>query len=378
MCPMIDRNERLRTLHSQLAVDLSESDNSPIWGRVTTEWESGAANRPITLPQLAGAIADSQLTGTVKSGVLHPGFLFHRDWETTHVRTSEIIEKYLTLFMEGAPEHWAKDRRTGGFLCTNLGIAALLRLLKTLLEYKSEGQDNIEYGRLSSDAVVGTVTDMIYPVVDWFNNAKDSDMERFRGRYGSGAPIRHAYALMEIIHEKNPRFSPQGLTEYIQGYSIQTISRAQQLITEIEDTVRDMTISILKTSYGEEHDSWWRGGVPQVVRGNAAQRAETSEEGGMAHQYLDLLDYKKIAELPKNWRSFERAFTIEKGTRSKKSRLAWMDRLNTIRNRVSHSGRRHVTADEIEFLEDAWIRIDEHRGHIEDHPASEPSQGSGQ
>ena len=257
--------QRLRTLHSQLAVDLSESDNSPIYGRVATEWESGAANRPITLPQLANAIADSQLTGTVRGGVLHPGFLFYRDWESTHVRVTSIIEKYLMLFMEGAPEHWSKDRRSGGFLCTNLGIAALLRLLKSLLDYKREGQDDIEYDRLSTDAVVGTVTDMIYPIVDWFNDSKDSDMERFRGRYGSGAPIRHTYALMEIIHEKNPRFSPPGLTEYIQGYSSQTINQAQQLITEIEDTVRDMTIAILKIKYGEDHESWWRGGVPQVV-----------------------------------------------------------------------------------------------------------------
>ncbi len=373
-----DRPEQsLRNLHSQLAVDLSESDNSPIWGRVASEWDTGTTNRPITLPQLANSIAESQLIGSVRSGVLHPGFLFYRDWGTTHARALTTIENFLTLFMEGASDHWSKDRTAGGFLCTNLGIAALLRLLKTLLEYKKERRSEIEYDRLSTDAIIGTVTDMIYPIIDWFNSAKDSDMERFRGRYGSGAPIRHSFALMEIIHEKNPHFNPSGLDAYIQGYSNESITHAQQLITEIEDTIRVMTIAILKNKYGGEYESWWRGGVPQGVRGSAAQKAETSDEGGPAHQYLDLLDYKKIAELPRNWRDFERVFTIERGARSKRSRLEWMDRLNTIRNRVSHSGRRHVSADEVEFLEKAWIRMDEHWAQTEGSTVRDFPESSG-
>ncbi len=356
--------QSLSSLHSRLAIDLSESDESPLWDRVASEWDSDSTNRPITLPQLATAIAGSQLTGSIRSGVLHPGFLFHRDWATTQHKAMLTIEKFLTLFAEGALEQWARDRAAGGFLCTNLGIAALLRLFYTVLEHMKENRADLQYDRLSPEAIVGVVNDLVSPVVRWFNQADDSEMTRFRGRYGGGAPRAYALALMEIIHRSNPNFNPPGLDDYIQEHSADTISHARQLITEIEDAVRDITIAVLKGKYGENLDGWWREGVPQGVRGDAAQKAETSEEGGQAHQFLDLLDYKKIAELPRNWREFENIMTVNSGAQSKDSRLAWMNQLNSIRNRVSHSGRRHVSGEEIAFLEEVWVHVGDQLEHI--------------
>ena len=355
-----DRPEqRLSSLHSQVAIDLSESDSSPLWDRVASEWDTDSINRPVTLPQLATAISGSQLVGSVRGGVLHPGFLFQRDWETTQSRTTSVLEKFLTVFAEGTPDHWLRERSSGGFLCTNLGIAALLRMFHAVLVYIKENRANIEYDRLSPDAIVGLTADLVNIVVDWFNNAGDSDLTIFRGRYGSGAPIAYGFALMEVINRTNAGFSPPGLSEYIEEHSNESLSHARELITEIEDDIRNMTIAILKNKYPEAPQSWWREGVPQSVRGNAAQRAETSEEGGEPHQFLDLIDYKRIAEQSKNWGDFEGRFTVDRSARSKSARLSWMDRLNTIRNRVSHSGRRHVTSEEIVFLEDVWFHVDE-------------------
>ena len=278
-----DRPEqRLSSLHSQLAIDLSESDDSPLWDRVASEWDTDTTNRPITLPQLASAIGGSQLIGSVRNGVLHPGFLFLRDWETTHNRTKLTIEKFLTLFSEGTPTSWSKERAAGGFLCTNLGIAALLRLFNSTLRFEKTNRVDLEFDQLSPDAIVGTVNHLITPVIDWFNDAKDSDMIAFRGRYGSGAPRAYELALTEIIHRVNNQFSPPGLTDYIQAHSNEAINQARQLVTEIEDAIRDVTMTILQNKYGEDSNNWWRQGVPQAVRGNAAQRAETSEEGGDA------------------------------------------------------------------------------------------------
>ena len=349
--------QSLSSLHSQLAIELSESDESPLWDLVSSEWDTDNTSRPITLPQLANAIAGSQLTGSIRSGVLHPGFLFLRDWATTQDRARSTIEKFLTLFSEGAPEQWARDRASGGFLCTNLGIAALLRLFNAALTYVKENRIDLQYDRLTPDAIVGLVNDLMSPLIDWFNKAEDSEMTGFRGRYGGGAPRVYGFALMEIIHRTNPNFNPPGLDDYIQEHSAESINHARELITEIEDAVREITIGVLKSKYGENLENWWREGVPQGVRGEAAQKAETSEEGGQAHQYLDLLDYKKIAELPKNWRDFEGIMTVDDRARSKDARLSWMNQLNAIRNRVSHSGRRHVTGEEIVFLEEVWVRV---------------------
>lgn len=356
--------QELRRLHSQLAVDLSESDDSPLWGRVASEWDTDTTNKPVTLPQLANAVEGSQLVGTVRSGVLYPGYLYSRDSQFTRDRVRLTIEKYLSLFSEGANEHWMKDSKAGGFLCTNLGISALLRVFRTILEYQRTGRDNLDFDKLSPDAIVGSVDMYVEPIIHWFNNQIDSDLATFKGRYGGGAPRMYSFALMEIVHRAIPQFDPPGLAEYIQEHSTETISYAQQSITEIEDAIRAITIAILRGRYGEE--SWWREGVPQDVRGQAAQRSELNVERGEPHQFLDLLDYKKIAEQPKHWREFENYWTIDRTLRSKSDKLDWMDRLSTIRNRAFHSGRRYVTNEEITFLEETWAHVGHERDKLKD------------
>ncbi len=350
--------QELKNLHAQLAIDISESDNSPLWDRVRTEWDTDTENKPITLPQLESAIKGSRLIGSIRSGALYPEFLYRSDTETTRERAKLTIEGFLSLFAEGAEEHWNLKPSAGGFLCTNLGIAALLRLFYAALEDKKKQEDHIEFEKLSPDALVGTVTDLVTPVIGWFSNP-EANTDRFRGHYGSGAAPAYAFALMEIVNSRYADFNPPGLQDYVQEHSTETIGRARELITFIEDSIRDVTFEVLKSKYGDDDNSWWREGVPQSVRGTAAQRAEMSEEVGERHQFLDLLDYKKIAEQSKNWRDFESKWTIDGDARTKNDKLAWMDRLNRIRNRLFHSGRRHITNEEVVFLENVWVHVEE-------------------
>ena len=352
-----DPEQDLSSLHSELAVDLSQSDDSPLYGRVASEWDTDTTNKPITLTQLVAGIRGSQLVGSVRGGVLFPGYLYYHDTQTTRDRARLTIEKYLSLFSEGADEHWRRDGRTGGFLCTNLGVSALLRLFNALLEYMSYAKRDVGYQILSPDAIVGMVSEFVSSVVEWFNAEYDSDQSRFRGKFGSGGPIVYTLNLMEIIHARFPDFNPPDLAEHIRAGSVKTISHAQQLVTEIEDTIRNVTVTVLKAKYGDDESGWWRQGVPQTVRSSAASKSEMSVEGGGPDKYMDMLDYKKIAEQSKVWRDFERYWTINRSLRSKSDRLEWMDRLSTIRNRLSHSGRRHVADDEVTFLEEIWAHV---------------------
>ncbi len=215
----------------------------------------------------------------------------------------------------------------------------------------------MSFQTLSSDAIVGSVVEYVTPVIDWFDNNYDSNKSKFRGQFGTGGPIIYAFNLMEIINQKFPDYQPPGLDEHMRESSQSRISDAQQLVTEIEDAVRNITLTLLKAKYGDSEFGWWRQGVPSTVRSSAASRSETSAEGGTPHNYLGLIDYKKVAEQSAVWRSFEGHLTIDKSLRSKSDRLAWMDQLNTIRNRLSHSGRRRVTDEEVKFLENVWIHI---------------------
>ena len=78
-----DPDQDLRSLHSELAVDLSMSDESPLYGRVASEWDTDTTNKPLTLTQLVVGMHGSQLVGTVRAGTLYPGPLYDRDAQTT-------------------------------------------------------------------------------------------------------------------------------------------------------------------------------------------------------------------------------------------------------------------------------------------------------
>ena len=364
-----DPEQDLRSLHSELAVDISMSDESPLYGRVVSEWDTDTTNKPLTLTQLVVGIRGSQLVGSVRASILYPGHLYDRDTQTTRDRARLTIEKYLSLFSEGAAEHWERDIRLGGFLCTNLGVSALLRLFRVILDHLSYARLDVEYQTLSPDAIVGMVAEFVQPIIEWFNTQYDSNQLRFRGSFGSGGPIVYAFNLMELIYSRFPDFQPPGLAEHIREGDQSTISHAQQLVTEIEDTIRNVTLTVLKAKYGEDESGWWRQGVPSTVRSSAASLSETSVEGGTPDNYLGLIDYKKIAEQSAVWRDFERYWTVDRSLRSKSDRLAWMDRLNTIRNRLSHSGRRHVTDEEVSFLENTWTHVGDEWERLRSQPA---------
>ena len=342
---------------AQLAGELSDSELSPLSGRVVTDWDTNRSNKPLTLPEMVSGVRGSQIVGSVRNGTWVPGHLYLRDWETSLPRVKSTIEKFLQLFAEGAEEHWLSDRQSGGFLCTNLGFAALMRVFNTVLEFEKVTLGIPDYLSLSPDAIVGCVSERVQPIINWFSETDDAKLDRFRGRYGGGAPIAYAFDLMQIINEEFKNFDPPGLTEHIQSSSKENIAHAQKLLTETEDAIRGLTLKVLKDKYGHEDEAWWREGVPQSVRGPAAQRAEMDAHGGRPHQFLGLLDFKSIAELSKNWLDFERYWTLDRKLRSKKDRLGWMERLSNIRNRAFHSGRGRVSPDEIAFLEETAKQV---------------------
>ena len=241
-------------------------------------------------------------------------------------------------------------------------------MFNTILDYQKTRSSNLDYLTSSPDAIVGCVSGYVKPIIEWFNESDDSKLTRFRGRYGGGAPRAYAFDLMEIIKEDFDDFDPPGLTEHIKSASMETIAHAQQMLTEIEDAIRQLTLTVLRNKYGKEEDAWWREGVPQSVRGPAAQRSEMNAEPGQPHEFLGLLDYKSIAELSKNWLDFDKHWTLDRKMRSKKDKLAWMDRISNVRNRAFHSGRRHVTLDEIAFLEDTLNQVSNKRDQLRNGP----------
>ena len=354
-----DPASRLRALHSRLASELSDSSSSPLFNKVVSEWERQTDDRPITLPQLMAALVDSETIGVVRNGVLDPGIIYE---EASIQRAAEFFEAYFGEFQTALPDHWNLGRHKEAFLCTNQGLIALSILLRAIVGHVQATED-VDFYKMTPSDIVSKIRLMIEPVIKYIEQADESMISGFKGHYGSSGPRTVAFALMEIVHDAGfSQFRPPGLDEHIRSHSEENVNKAQDLVRSTEDVMREIALTALKRIHGSETDQWWRSGVPQPVRMQAAQLVESSQEGGDAHEFLTVLDYKKIAET--NCEEFRPFFTIDNSKKSKRASLEWMDRFNGIRNRVSHSGRRRVTNEEIDFLEDAGLKLLENQDSL--------------
>ena len=301
----------------------------------------------------------SQIVGRIAGGVFDPGLLYSTNDNVAVDRCTQFVESFLNEFAHGCSEHWNRRKGTGGFLCTNNGITALLRYLGEALTYELDRRNEKQPWRLSPKDLLDYIKYLGEPIIEHFKAAdEDAVMREFRQRdYGSSGYRNSAMRVMTLVNEQYPDFEPEGLKEFLTQSEEGNIELARNLVNGIEKGIRNVTFRVLDNGYQGGVDDWWRPAVPQSIRQSAAQRAEGSDEQGEYHEFLNLLDYKHIAE--NNWQHFDRVWAHSASERSKKAQLGWFDDLNPIRNRLSHTGRQYITEQELEWLQalDSHVNI---------------------
>ncbi len=348
--PTAGPQDKLRQLNSRVAANLATKRSSPLYDLVAGEWGSDSTSRPITRPSLRDAVRDSQIVGRIAAGVFAPGSLYSNDDSSSVDRCSQFVEAFLLEVSRGCPEHWGRLAGPGGFLCTNNGITALLRFVREALSYELSRRNISEPWKSSPHELLDLIKYLLEPIVDYFAGADaDAVMKEFRQRdYGSSGYRNSAMRVMALVHEKFQKFDPEGLSEFLAQSNEGNIETARNLVGTIENVIRDVTFRILDERYEGSVDDWWRPAIPQNIRRSASARMEESDEGGEAHEFLNLVDYKTIAD--SNWQDFDNIWAMSPTDRSKRAQLGWFDRLNTLRNRLSHTGRRYITPEELDWL----------------------------
>ena len=123
------------------------------------------------------------------------------------------------------------------------------------------------------------------------------------------------------------------------------IDYVTQLIHSVEVSLWDVVKAVLTKEYG---DKWWSSGLPLDVRKKAATLAE--EGGTPKESCLHFVDLKIVVE--KQWRCFEKI--LGPASNQKRETLERLQRLNDLRNRISHPMRlKHepIEDGEVKFVE---------------------------
>jgi predicted nucleic acid-binding OB-fold protein len=254
----------------------------------------------------------------------------------------------LFLENENVRKQWDSGSGEGGYICTNQGMIANIRILKAILDHL-EQKCQINVRSRNSDKLVSDVREYLTPVIDYLGTASPVVIKQFRQQYAEAGVQASAFSLMEVIRKKYPDFEPQGLKEYISKTDTTNNASAWKCICDIETMIHKHVITQLKVKFGEGLQNWWHKGVKEKVRNDAMALSTKSGDYTGYEKYLHLIDLKEIIE--DNWDIFSETYTINaKPTDSRAKRLNWYTELNNIRNKVDHPPRGGASDDELNFV----------------------------
>jgi DNA sulfur modification protein DndB len=354
-----DPTKRLDALHARIVMRLDEFPSSPVRDRIQTVSQDKDHIRCLTLTSCVDGLSENNFLGTIQRasrreyGTIDPGPL--ADLSDNRNRTIEktvvTISKYLNLFAEPLEEHWRLGDDKGGYLCTNLGIRALLLLLRKVISF-IEGHEGVRTVTMRPEEIIDYVRPYIKHVVDWFENANPNDIAVYRNRGSSLLSVsQNCFQLMSIIHEADPTFRTRELTEYINNQDVEGTKQAKDLLDEINRVIFDDVIERLKAKYGTARDAWWMQGVPKNIRIDCDERFNNSDGERDRHQFLTFSNYATIVQHGDNWAEFKEYYSFpERGKRKKSDQIAWIQRLIIARNITHHVEKGPLSKEQVAYV----------------------------
>jgi len=375
-----DPRKRLEAICARAVLNMGSDKASPLKDRILTIGSEKTNWKCLTLTSLVDGLEGNNLVGTVQrpSGrngvmILQPGPLGHLSAEPADfIRKSQrTLQLFFGLFAEGAPDHWELGDAKGGYLCTNLGLRALLVLLRKLIGFVE--RDGTRAVSMSPEEIIELVEPYVRPIIQFFARATAGEVAYFRNRGSSLASVdQNAMQMMAIVASARPDFDLPEIKAYLESQDAAGTAQAADMIKEIHKILYDDVVSTLKASYGEVRDAWWFTGVPKQVRIDCDVRY--NNEGDTTRdrwQSLNLIDYSQIVVYEGNWDLFKDRYNFYgKGAKAKLAR--WIGKISRLRNITAHVEKGPLSRDQVDYVREVHALV---KRHIE---GGEPVDGKTQ
>lgn len=358
-----DPVKQFEALYPRVALRLGAMTKSPIRNRVLTVDKDKDHFRCLTLTSLADGIKENRFLGTVTQTPPNPAVYqtgqlsaLSGDYEEAAEKAADVLAGYFDLFAKGVPVNWDLGDAKGGFLCTNNGLRALMRLLKELIAFV-EDSEQVKAQHLDADDLVERLAHLVQPIIDFFKTADPTQVKAFRDRQALDGVKKNYLSMMGIIHDAIPQFTSKDLTDYLKDRDEKGTQEADQIIKEINKILYNDVIARLKAKFGTENDAWWWQGVPQPIRKECFERANNDNGEKPLWQYLALATYQSIAV--HNWDIFQDAYALgEKG--KKGDAVRWIAKLSKARQTTAHPEKGVLSKDEVAWVKSTYIKVKEH------------------
>ena len=349
-------SERIGAIGARLIGVLNSDIGEPLFRKFTQQGIPSTDRACLTIPAIKDGLRRSALIGDagLKGKEYRPGPLCGLGDLETLDRSRAVINLFFSLIKVSNENLWDVGRV--GFICTNTGVHAYLRLFAVLIRYM-ESNKKLDPRQLSPQELVEEIEEYLEPVLKWLREADLQRAEKeFKVEFGSGGFNEYYFRLCGIVHAHFADFLPEGLAAWTEEQSDDRIDRADRRLKQINVIVQKVIFDKFKSEYGREKDAYWnKGVVDKAIKAKAYEKSldDTDDARLPLENYLDFIQYKKIVENKTHWPLFAPVFDIpEPGEKGYSKNIQWMERINELRRIPAHATEnRRYTVEDFNYID---------------------------
>lgn len=350
-----NKKEQLRAIASRTLDLMRDDDEGPLGDKITGAEIQRSDQSIITIPYLTDAIIQSGLLGRVvtkgSETAFYQGPLYWDDPKSGIDALFEALTAYFELVRSANEPRWASGRP--GKFATNVGAAALVRLLADLIAHFEE-KEREEPRELHPRVLVERVTKTMAPVLDYFSTTSDVELaQRFAVPFGAGGIPLFQHRLRELIRTKSPSFEPAGFARDLRKYDTERRQLADEQVRKIVEAVHAHVVEKLRAHYAGAQDDFLEAAVEnkEILKKAYEKRLDdvATDKRDLA-TYLDFVDLRKIVERPKNWELFRASLNIrlpQDGENKNAKCVSWFDEINKLRRISAHPYNRFYDDEQV-------------------------------
>jgi DNA sulfur modification protein DndB len=350
-----DVSKRIDALKSQIALNLGEDLESPLYGKVIVGENQKTDVTVVSLKAIIDGLSQSNFFGIYKKDQVIKDGTFTKGGNThTFDHFMPFIFGCFSHLRDIAQSEWNRLQNEGGFLIAPVGVTASIRLFGDLVDHLISTKD-INPKNMRAEDLLSEVSYYLDPLHNFFGGIDDDLRKQIRTTYGTGGPVRLLRLMQRAISEDRNEYNPDGLEDYWENESKTFNTHAFEMLRDIEGFLKSDFEERLVANYGK---SWLKNipiAVYESINNLAIKKNYDLEDGEgevSAWDCLHLIDYRKIAIYGKNWQEiFSEKYTMPNHTKgNKEEKTKWFEKLNRIRNQNSHTY--SVKKEEYEFIQE--------------------------
>ncbi|RNL55602.1 DGQHR domain-containing protein [Pedobacter jejuensis] len=351
-----DLEERIKAIKLQVAQDLGEDIDSPLYDKIIIGENPKTSSRCITIDSVKTALDRSNFFGVInKNTIRKEGSFFIGDSEATYWKLLPFLKEAFRYFKDNLKNEWKAGENNEGILSINAGIISLIRIFSDVIDHLI-AELKINPKTEPNEKVLEECKPYFIPLLDYYNNLSTEERLDLRKSYGDAGRAKYWRKLQQVISKAKNNFNPDGLSKYWEDEAKQYNEDSFKMIRDIETHLKSDFKQSLEDYYSA---NWFKKGVPPQVQDAAVLLAnQKNRELDDNEQEIDqwdcmtIIDYRRIATYLSNWKDvFDKKYTKpgeEKMPGGKDEKTKWMQKLERIRNQNVHSY--SVKKDEFEFL----------------------------